>query len=131
MERPVVEQLEAVCARQVSWQLLMRRVRDYSRWSIHRALLSARFASIIPAKRGAAAFVFSHGSWVQLWLLRARRMAAMASTVRGMSAVCRKKGSGPDLVEQFSGGCGMRSFWNLVSVSSWGHEIEYKLHEMR
>jgi hypothetical protein len=48
-----------------------------------------------------------------------------------MSAVCRKKGSGPDLVEQFSGGCGMRSFWNLVSVSSWGHEIEYKLREMR
>jgi hypothetical protein len=77
------------------WYLPVMRVLDHPRRSIHCALLSARFTSTISASRAAAGFIFSRTGWVQFWLLRAQPIAAMASTVSGMSAVCHKEGTGP------------------------------------
>jgi hypothetical protein len=50
----------------------------------------------LEARTGApAGFVFTCKGWGQLWLLRARPIAARASTVRGMRAVYDKEGTDP------------------------------------
>ena len=71
------------------------RVPDHSRRSIHCVLLAGRFNSAISASRAAARFIFSRGSWVQLWLLRARPIAPIASAVRGMRVAYDKEGTDP------------------------------------
>ena len=43
----------------------------------------------------AAGFIFSRKSWVQPWLLKARPIAPMASTVGGRKVVCHKEGVDP------------------------------------
>jgi len=50
---------------------------------------------MISAGRAAAGFSFGRRRVVQLWLLRARPIAAMASTVSGMSVVYDKEGIDP------------------------------------
>jgi thiamine phosphate synthase YjbQ (UPF0047 family) len=44
------------------------------------------------ASRAAVGLILSRRSWVQLWLLRARPVAAKASTGRGTKAVYHKEG---------------------------------------
>jgi hypothetical protein len=47
------------------------------------------------SKQSRRGFVFTPTSWVQWWLLRARPMAARASTVTGMRVVYDKEGTDP------------------------------------
>jgi hypothetical protein len=68
---------------------------DHLRSSIDRASLSAHFASTILTSRVAVGFLITCKSWVKLWWLRARPIAARASTVSGMSVVYDKEGTDP------------------------------------